>query len=86
MWGVDAGGSGERCRVWCTMHQSMWKGFGDMSEKCGVHYTGLYSDKGADRPPKIDIAHNCAPLHSATGPCHPMPIYTAGMDMNEGKM
>ena len=36
--------------------------------------------KGSDKPLEIDIAHNCAPLHSATGPSHPMPIYTAGSD------
>ena len=27
------------------MHQSMWKSFGDASEKCRVQYTGLYSDR-----------------------------------------
>src|SRR5258708_21851323 len=32
------------CRVQYAMYQSMWKSFGDASEKCRVQYTGLYSD------------------------------------------
>src|SRR5258708_2914214 len=32
------------CRVWCTMHQSTWRSFGDALERHGVQYAGSHSD------------------------------------------
>ena len=48
--GVDAGGGAELCNMQSPIcnaseyAEELWRCIRDVSEKCGVQYTGLYSD------------------------------------------
>ncbi len=54
--GMDAGGSAELCNMQSPIRnvseyvEELQRCIGDVLEKCGVQYAGLYSDKG---PPSL---------------------------------